>query len=322
MSICLKNIIISYHIFLSCSPGEVAAHRHVASDHGARKKIVINGVWDYRGRHGELHGGGVDDANHVAGPGRVDDAEERALEAVFGVELNHLLVVVGALKELDSGVEGTAVGLEEHLDGLYDRRERVCSKRAALDGRRVGDTLLRRKVHVVGHHLGGKRELELSDIANGHRVRSARGINRGAEGSHLAVLDIHAHLVRGVVGSIPELDVGVERTPFGREDDLHLLHVGGTVRPGAEGAALNDHRRRRHRMRGLGGRCAAQNVVRCLARNIKVLRILQHGRRGLTVWSGRRKRDNAGVSKICGKKERYETGLHNKYIYRFLFKPL
>ena len=56
----------------------------------------------------------------------------------------------------------------------------------------------------------------------------------------ISILDVNAHLHRGVVGSVPELDVGVERAALGAEDDLHLLHSGRPVRPGAERSALHE----------------------------------------------------------------------------------
>ena len=47
---------------------------------------------DDASRHGELDGGGVDDANDVARAGGLEDAEERPVAAVLRVQLNYLRV--------------------------------------------------------------------------------------------------------------------------------------------------------------------------------------------------------------------------------------
>ena len=60
---------------------------------------------------------GVEDADDVARAGRLDDAEEGPVEAVLRVQLDHLLVVVGALEQLDPRVERPSVRLEQHLHG-------------------------------------------------------------------------------------------------------------------------------------------------------------------------------------------------------------
>ena len=44
--------------------------------------------------------------------------------------------------------------------------------------------------------------------------------DHSAEGADLAVLDVHAHLDRRVVGAVPQLDVGIERAAFGAQDHL------------------------------------------------------------------------------------------------------
>ena len=58
-------------------PPDVAAHDDVT--HGAR--LLVEGVRHNGGGHGELHRGGVDDADHVARSGGLKDAEERPVEA-------------------------------------------------------------------------------------------------------------------------------------------------------------------------------------------------------------------------------------------------
>merc|ERR1719183_1808581 len=97
-------------------PAEVPAKDNIAAEYGARVVTVVDGVRDDAGGHGELNGGGVDDADDVSRSGGLKDAEERPVEAVLGVQLHDLLVVVGALEELDPGVERPAVGPEIDLD--------------------------------------------------------------------------------------------------------------------------------------------------------------------------------------------------------------
>mmetsp|Transcript_10707 Transcript_10707/g.28573 ORF Transcript_10707/g.28573 Transcript_10707/m.28573 type:complete len:283 (-) Transcript_10707:147-995(-) len=206
----------------------------------ARGHLLVDRVRHDRRSHRELHWRGVDNAHDVAGSGGLKDAEERPVEAVLGVELDDLLVVVRALEELDAGVKRTTVGLEEDLDRVDERVERVGAERAALNGRGGSEAIGRRVLDVVGVHVSGERELELADVADGDRVRAAGGVDHGAEGAELAVLDVDPHLARGVVRAVPELNVRVERAALGGEDDLHLLHERGAVRPGAERAALHE----------------------------------------------------------------------------------
>ena len=196
---------------------------------------------DDGGGHGELDGGGVDDADHVARPGCLEDAEEGPVETVLGVQLHDLLVVVGALEQLDPGVERPAVSLEEDFDGVDHWVERVGTERATLDRYGRGHRLGGRVINIVGEHVGDEGELDLANVADSNCVWATGGLNGGAEGAELAVLDVHAHLAWGVVWSVPELDVRVERAALGGQDDLHLFNHGGAVRPCAEGAALNNH---------------------------------------------------------------------------------
>merc|ERR1712127_1025866 len=57
--------------------------------------------------------------------GGLEHAEEGPVAAVLGVQLDDLLVVVGALEQLDARVERTAVSLEEDLHAVDRRVERV-----------------------------------------------------------------------------------------------------------------------------------------------------------------------------------------------------
>ena len=84
-------------------PADVAADDDVAAEDGARGHLVVDRVRDDAGGHGELDGRGVDDAHDVARAGRLEHAEEGPVAAVLRVQLDDLLVVVGALEELDPG---------------------------------------------------------------------------------------------------------------------------------------------------------------------------------------------------------------------------
>ena len=208
----------------SFSESNVATNNDVASEDGARGHLVVDGVRNNRGGHRELDRGGVDDADDIARSGSLEEAEEWPVPAVLGVELDDLLIVVGALQEFDASIERTAVGPEEDLDAVDRWVKRVRAEGPTLDGHGGGGAIGRWMVDNVGDNVGGKRELNLTYVADSHRVGPAGGLNHGTEGSELPVLDVHAHLAGSVVGSVPELDVGVERTAFGAEDNLHLLH--------------------------------------------------------------------------------------------------
>merc|ERR1719498_1293364 len=112
--------------------------------------------------------------------------------------------------QLDARVERTPVSLKEHLHRVDRRVKGVRAESAALDGGGGGEAVGGRDVHVLGNDSGGDGELDLADVADGDRVGAAGGLNHRAEWAELAVLNVHAHLARGVVGAVPELDVGVE----------------------------------------------------------------------------------------------------------------
>eukprot|EP00962_Isochrysis_galbana_P060664 scaffold35363_cov101-Isochrysis_galbana.AAC.2 len=74
------------------SPAEV-----VAADDHVLVHPMVDGMRDDRCGHGELDRRGVDHTDNVTGPGRLQEAEEGPAVPVLGVELDDLLVVVGAL---------------------------------------------------------------------------------------------------------------------------------------------------------------------------------------------------------------------------------
>merc|ERR1719217_1276357 len=117
-------------------PADIAADDHIASEDGTLGHSLVDGVRDHPGGHRELDRARVHDADHIAGTGRLEDAEERPVATVLSVEFDDLLVVVGALKKLDPGVQRPAVSLDEDLDAVDRRVEGVGAERTTLDGRR------------------------------------------------------------------------------------------------------------------------------------------------------------------------------------------
>merc|ERR1719171_2879508 len=243
MHLCLENgIMVQMHLALACKamqitasfrpsllqlhqcslPANIATDDDVASEDGARSHFRVDGVRHDTGGHGELDGACVDDAHDVAGSGGLEDAEEGAIAAILRVELDDLLVIVGALEELDPRIERPAVSLDEDFDAVDRRIEGVRAESPTLDGRCEGMCVLRGHVNILGDNVRGDGELDLPNVADGDCVGAAGRLNHGAEGPELAVLTVHAHLHRGVVRSVPELDVSVERAAFGTKDDLHL----------------------------------------------------------------------------------------------------
>eukprot|EP00962_Isochrysis_galbana_P057383 scaffold29738_cov129-Isochrysis_galbana.AAC.3 len=204
----------------SVSPADVAANDDVAAKHSIRGHLRIDQVRHDGCGHGELDRRGVDHADHVARAGCFEEAEEGAVEAVLSVELDDLLVVVGALEQLDAGVERPAIRLDEHLHAG-----------PALDCHEGGQAVGGRLIQIFGDDVCGKRELELADVADGHCVGAAGCFQDCGEGAELAVLHIDAHLDGCIVGPVPELNVGVERSALGAELQLHLLDQRRLVGP-------------------------------------------------------------------------------------------
>ena len=102
----------------------------------------------------------------------------------------HLLVVVGALEELDAGVQRPAVSLDEDLDAVDGRIEGVRAESTALDGHSGSQAIVRGHVDVFGDYMGRDRELDLADVADGDSVGPAGCLNHGTERPELAVLDL------------------------------------------------------------------------------------------------------------------------------------
>jgi hypothetical protein len=84
------------------------------------------------------------------------------------------------------------------------------------------------------HNVSRDGELHLPNVANGDCVGAAGSLDDSRERPHPTILGVHAHLERGVVGSMPELDVGVKRAALGPEDKLNLFNRRRSVTPSSE----------------------------------------------------------------------------------------
>jgi len=89
-----------------CLPADIATNDDIAAEDSTRGHVLVDRVRDDAGSHRELDRRGVDDSHHVARPRGGKEAEERPVVPILSVQLDHLLVIVGALEELNAGVEG------------------------------------------------------------------------------------------------------------------------------------------------------------------------------------------------------------------------
>jgi hypothetical protein len=120
---------------------DIATDDNIASEDSAFVHVVVDGVGDNAGSHGELDWSSVDDTDDIARSRGLEDSEELAVAAVLCVKLNHLLVVVGTLKKLNPGVERPAIGRKENLDTVNAWVEWECAKGSTLDNCRLRQCL-------------------------------------------------------------------------------------------------------------------------------------------------------------------------------------
>ena len=146
------------------------------------------------------------------------------LDAVLGVDLDDLLVVVGSLQQFDTCVQGTAIGTQQDGDGRDTGWERD-----SVDGTTLhdlgdflsdvpGDVL---EGLVVRFDGGLDGVLQRLCVPDGDRVgvEAGRG-DDGREGTEVTVLEVDSHLVRRRVGSVPQFDVGRKGRTLGLHEDL------------------------------------------------------------------------------------------------------
>merc|ERR1719353_1181956 len=126
-------------------PADVAADHDVAAEDSAGAHVVVDGEGSDGRVHRELDRARVHHADNIAGSGRGEEAEERPVAAILGVELDDLLVVVRALEELDPRVERPAVSVDEHLDAVHGRVKGVGAEGSSLD-RHGGRSGIRRRL--------------------------------------------------------------------------------------------------------------------------------------------------------------------------------
>ena len=185
--------------------------------------------------HGEFHGGSVDNTDNVTTSRGLDDSEERTVHTIFCVEFDHLLVVVGTLQELDTGIERTAISSQSDGNRVNHRVERVGTKSSTLD-----DAGLTHLGHVVLGVDGGLHgELHLTNVANGHSVRSTGSLDDGSKRTDTSIFQVDTHLVRSVIGTLPQFNVRIERTSFSGEEDFNTFDGGVQEGPGLKGSSLD-----------------------------------------------------------------------------------
>merc|ERR1719183_2053445 len=82
--------------------------------------LPIDVAQDNTGCHGHLVKGSVDDAYDVATSGSLEGSEERLIEAVLGIKLDHLFVIsrVGNLEQLNPCIERPSVIFYENLHAI------------------------------------------------------------------------------------------------------------------------------------------------------------------------------------------------------------
>ena len=188
---------------------------------------TANFIGDGGSGQGELDRGCVDDAHHVSTSRSLDDGEEWAIQTVFGVQLKDLLVVVRSLQQLNAGVERAAVSLQKNGHAVNSGVEGVRSEGPTLDGLVLGisDNI---KASVAGFlirsHTSGQRKLEVSGVADGNGVGASGGVNEGAERARCTVFDVHLHLVRSVVGTLPKFDIRIQRASICLQQDMYALN--------------------------------------------------------------------------------------------------
>ena len=222
-----------------------------------------------RGGHGELDGRGVDDAHDVARAGRLEHAEEGPVAAILSVQLDDLLVVVGALEELDPGVERPAVSLEEDLDAVDRRVERVRAEGATLDGCGGRD--------AVGRGLSTTSANTLAAMGNSiwpmlrmATVLGPRGVSTTALKGRSWPFSTYTRILHGVLSGPCQSSMSASS---GRPSVLRTTCTcsisGRAVRPRAERATLHEDG---------GVNCCSRDGT---TRHVASLHTLSDGRGGL-----------------------------------------
>mmetsp|Transcript_10156 Transcript_10156/g.21994 ORF Transcript_10156/g.21994 Transcript_10156/m.21994 type:complete len:338 (+) Transcript_10156:92-1105(+) len=228
-----KNIFLSY---LESTSNHEAIIRPVST---STNTVSIN-----TSIQGEFHWRRVHNTHNISTSGGLNNSKERTVQTILCVKLNNLLVVVGALQQLDSGIQRTSISLEDDGNRVNGRVEWVCSEGSSLDGLRSlghrgnigGEAII-----TVGPHNGIEGELELTNVTNGNGVGATGSSNHGVEGTEGTILNVNTHFVGRVIGSLPKLNISVKRTSLGLQKHLNTLNGGVGERPGTEGSSLHNN---------------------------------------------------------------------------------
>jgi hypothetical protein len=123
--------------------------------------------------------------------------------------------------------------------------ERVCAKSTSLNGERrslqvvgLGGRERARGLTVLSHDMGIERELKLTSVTNLDSVGASWRFDDSAERALSTVLDVDAHLVRSVIGTLPQGDVGIKWSALGLQDNMNSLDLGTGKRPSLQRSSL------------------------------------------------------------------------------------
>jgi hypothetical protein len=206
--------------------------------------------WFHTDADWEFHGGGVHNSNDIPAARSFDDGEERTFHTIFTVQINNLLVIVGALQEFKTSVQRTAVRGDHDLDAANGRIKWKSLHGTSLNGLGSGrgckfaDHAPKISLTISGdttninRQASREREFHLTSVANSDGVLSSGGFNDGTEWAHVTVFVVHVHLDGSVVRSLPQFNIGMERTSVRAKHDLNAFNVRSRKRPSAERSTL------------------------------------------------------------------------------------
>jgi hypothetical protein len=165
----------------------------------ATLSIVSNNVGINTGSKREFHVSSVTDADGVGSTWGLDDGTEGTVRSILNVDIDALRSVVRSLPQLNVGVKGTSLGLQENLNSLHRLIEGASTERASLDGDRgrlfpdLGGTLVSRagslSLGIVGpsgagalqSRRGGQRSLNISVQVGGNVSVDASNVRSSIE---------------------------------------------------------------------------------------------------------------------------------------------
>jgi len=90
----------------------------------------------------------------------------------------------------------------------------------------------------IGQDTGSQRKFQVTGVSDSDGVGSTGGGDNGTERTHVSVFNVDTHLLRGVIGSLPQVNIGIQRTSVSLEENLDTLHSRGSHGPGSEGSTL------------------------------------------------------------------------------------